>query len=85
MSARIRIGTRGSTLALWQANELSARLSERGYRPELHIVKTTGDKRQDVSLALTCDVGWRASHVLITWLANLRFDRLALSWISGSA
>ena len=47
----MRIGTRGSTLALWQANAVSARLSEHGYRPEIQIVKTTGDKRQDVSLA----------------------------------
>lgn len=51
MSVRIRIGTRGSTLALWQANAVAARLSEKGYRPDIHIVKTTGDKRQDVSLA----------------------------------
>jgi hydroxymethylbilane synthase len=48
---RVRIGTRGSTLALWQANAVAARLSEQGYRPDIHIVKTTGDKRQDVSLA----------------------------------
>jgi len=47
----IRIGTRGSELALWQANRTFALLREAGYEPELHIVKTTGDKRQDVSLA----------------------------------
>ncbi|HUP45848.1 MAG TPA: hydroxymethylbilane synthase [Thermoanaerobaculia bacterium] len=47
----IRIGTRGSQLALWQANEVSKRLQEQGYRPEILTVKTTGDKRQDVSLA----------------------------------
>jgi len=47
----IRIGTRGSQLALWQANETSRRLRDAGYQPELHIVKTTGDKRHDVSLA----------------------------------
>ncbi|HEX6085642.1 MAG TPA: hydroxymethylbilane synthase [Thermoanaerobaculia bacterium] len=48
---RIRIGTRGSELALWQANKTSTLLREAGYEPELHIVKTTGDKRTDVSLA----------------------------------
>ena len=48
---KIRIGTRGSALALWQANEAARRLREAGYEPELHVVKTTGDKRQDVSLA----------------------------------
>lgn len=47
----IRIGTRGSKLALWQANEAARRLREAGFEAELHIVKTTGDKRQDVSLA----------------------------------
>ena len=48
---RIRIGTRGSQLALWQANEAARRLTAAGYEPELVIIKTTGDKRQDVSLA----------------------------------
>lgn len=47
----IRIGTRGSQLALWQANEVARCLREAGYEPELHVVRTTGDKRQDVSLA----------------------------------
>jgi hydroxymethylbilane synthase len=51
MTARIRIGTRGSKLALWQAEEASRLLRESGYEPELVIVKTTGDKRTDVSLA----------------------------------
>ena len=47
----VRIGTRGSQLALWQANEAARRLREAGYETELHVVKTTGDKRHDVSLA----------------------------------
>lgn len=51
MNNTIRIGTRGSQLALWQANETSRRLALAGFSPELVIVKTTGDKRQDVSLA----------------------------------
>jgi len=48
---KVRIGTRGSQLALWQANEVSKQLSERGYRPEVVPFKTTADKRQDVPLA----------------------------------
>src|SRR5688500_7207839 len=51
MSVRIRIGTRGSALALWQAEEVARLLRAAGYEPELVIVKTTGDKRTDVSLA----------------------------------
>lgn len=48
---KIRIGTRGSQLALWQANETARCLREAGYEPSLHVIKTTGDKRHDVSLA----------------------------------
>jgi hydroxymethylbilane synthase len=48
---KVRIGTRGSQLALWQANETARLLSAAGHEPELVIVKTTGDKRHDVSLA----------------------------------
>jgi len=51
MSDTIRIGTRGSQLALWQANETSNRLTEIGYRTTIVTIKTTGDKRTDTSLA----------------------------------
>ena len=51
MTRRIRIGTRGSQLALWQANETSRLLTAAGFSPEIVTVKTTGDKRQDVPLA----------------------------------
>jgi hydroxymethylbilane synthase len=47
----LRIGTRGSQLALWQANEVQRLLALAGYHAELVIVKTTGDQRADVSLA----------------------------------
>ncbi|HSP16846.1 MAG TPA: hydroxymethylbilane synthase [Thermoanaerobaculia bacterium] len=47
----IRIGTRGSQLALWQANETSRKLKAAGFEPQIITVKTTGDKRQDVPLA----------------------------------
>src|SRR5579884_513138 len=49
--ARLRIGSRGSQLALWQANHISALLRERGHDVELEIIKTTGDKITDVALA----------------------------------
>jgi hydroxymethylbilane synthase len=49
--ARLRIGSRGSQLALWQANHISALLRERGHQVELEIIKTTGDKIVDVALA----------------------------------
>jgi hydroxymethylbilane synthase len=49
--ARLRIGSRGSQLALWQANHISALLREQGHEVELEINKTTGDKILDVALA----------------------------------
>src|ERR1700686_4489913 len=49
--ARLRIGSRGSQLALWQAHHISALLVERGHEVELEIIKTTGDKILDVALA----------------------------------
>src|SRR3954468_10939574 len=51
MSGVIRIGTRGSELALWQANEVAQQLISFGFDIEIVIVKTTGDRRQDVPLA----------------------------------
>lgn len=49
--ARLRIGSRGSQLALWQANHISALLREQGHEVEIEIIKTTGDKIVDVALA----------------------------------
>ena len=47
----IRIGTRGSKLALWQANEVSRLLRDADHENEIVRIKTTGDRRTDVSLA----------------------------------
>jgi hydroxymethylbilane synthase len=49
--ARLRIGSRGSQLALWQANHISDLLRAQGHIVELEIIKTTGDKIADVALA----------------------------------
>jgi hydroxymethylbilane synthase len=49
--ARLRIGSRGSQLALWQANHISALLRGRGHDVDIEIIKTTGDKITDVALA----------------------------------
>ena len=49
--AQLRIGSRGSQLALWQAEHISALLRERGQQAEIQIIKTTGDKIVDVALA----------------------------------
>ena len=49
--ARLRIGSRGSQLALWQANHIAILLRERGHEVEIEIIHTTGDKITDVALA----------------------------------
>ncbi|MFD0863032.1 hydroxymethylbilane synthase [Sungkyunkwania multivorans] len=43
MSKVIRIGTRDSELALWQANTVSHKLRSLGFKTELMPVKSTGD------------------------------------------
>jgi hydroxymethylbilane synthase len=45
----IRIGTRGSDLALWQANFVKASLEKLGQQVEIQIIHTQGDKIQDLS------------------------------------
>ncbi len=51
-STALRIGTRGSPLALVQAREVAARLlAAHGVAAELKIIKTSGDALQDRSLA----------------------------------
>lgn len=50
---QIRIGTRGSKLALWQAEWVRQRIAAHhpGVAVELEIIKTSGDKITDVPLA----------------------------------
>lgn len=45
----LRIGSRGSQLALWQANHVAALLRGQGHQVEIEIFRTTGDHLQDVS------------------------------------
>jgi hydroxymethylbilane synthase len=49
---KLRIGSRGSQLALWQANHISALLRARGHEIDIEIIHTTGDKITDVPLAM---------------------------------
>jgi hydroxymethylbilane synthase len=45
------IGSRGSALALWQARWIENRLQAAGQETRIEIIKTTGDKITDVTLA----------------------------------
>ncbi len=58
-SMSLRIATRGSELALWQSHFVETSLLERdpGIATEIIVVKTTGDRVQDVPLARIGDRG----------------------------
>ncbi len=47
----LRIGSRGSQLALWQANHIRALLVSQGHTVEIEVIKTTGDRLQAVTFA----------------------------------
>lgn len=49
MNSEIIIGSRGSDLALWQANFVKASLEELGHSVRIEIIKTQGDKIQHLS------------------------------------
>jgi hydroxymethylbilane synthase len=47
----LRIGSRGSQLALWQANHIAALLCGQGHTVQIEIIRTTGDRLQEVTFA----------------------------------
>jgi hydroxymethylbilane synthase len=47
----IRIGSRGSQLALWQANHVAGLLEAQGHEVAIEVIKTTGDRLQEVTFA----------------------------------
>ena len=49
---RLRIGTRGSSLALWQANHIADRLAQlHGVETEIIRIRTSGDRMQSTPVA----------------------------------
>ncbi|MEM9671730.1 MAG: hydroxymethylbilane synthase [Bacteroidota bacterium] len=48
---KLRIGTRGSKLALWQTHYVAEKLRQGGVETEVIVINTRGDKRQDVAIA----------------------------------
>ncbi len=48
---KLRIGSRGSQLALWQAHHIQGLLRGAGHDVEIEIIKTTGDRLQEVTFA----------------------------------
>lgn len=47
----LRIGTRGSALALWQAREVARRLEAAGDASEIVVIRTSGDRLSEAVLA----------------------------------
>ncbi len=47
----IRIGSRGSQLALWQANHIAAELRTLGHEVSIEVIRTTGDRMQNIAFA----------------------------------
>jgi hydroxymethylbilane synthase len=48
----LRLGTRGSQLALWQANRVASEIAARGGpTPRIVVIKTSGDRLQDAPLS----------------------------------
>lgn len=45
------LGTRGSTLALWQANFVKSRLEARGHRVTIKTISTRGDEARDTAIS----------------------------------
>lgn len=46
----LRIGTRGSALARWQAESVQASLAEAGFGAELVLIRTSGDRERETPL-----------------------------------
>lgn len=49
--SKVKIGTRGSKLALWQAEFVAEMLKDHGLDPEIMVIETRGDRVLDVSIS----------------------------------
>ena len=67
---KIRLGTRGSRLALIQARWTAARLAQEGHEPEIVIIKTTGDRVLDRAFAEVGAPGVFVAEIESALLAN---------------
>ena len=70
---KLKIGTRGSKLALWQAEFVAEKLREKNFEVELVKVQTTGDKILDAPLAKIGGKGLFTKEIE-TQLADKKID-----------
>jgi hydroxymethylbilane synthase len=66
----IRIGSRGSQLALWQANHIAAELRRLGHEVSIEIIRTTGDRMQNMAFASVGAKGMFTKEIEDALLAN---------------
>ena len=67
---RIRIGSRGSQLALWQANHVAQYLREAGHEVGIRTIFTSGDKIANVALAKVGSKGMFTKEIEAALLAG---------------
>lgn len=70
MSKTIRIGSRGSDLALWQAYYVKNQLEQLGCKVEINIIKTQGDQIQHLSFDKMEGKGFFTKEIEAALLAN---------------
>jgi len=67
---KIRIGTRGSDLALWQANHVKNLLEAKGCSVTISIIQTKGDQVQDLSFDKIEGKGFFTKEIESSLLSN---------------
>jgi len=76
MGRRIKIGTRGSKLALWQAHWVKSAIQKNhpSFSIEIVTLKTKGDKILDVPLAMVGGKGLFVKEIEEATLERVAFD-----------
>jgi hydroxymethylbilane synthase len=67
---KIRIGSRGSDLALWQANHVKRQLEALGAEVTITVIKTQGDQIQDLSFDKLEGKGFFTKEIEAALLSN---------------
>ena len=70
MNRKLIIASRGSELALWQANFVQAELKKIGVESEIKVIKTQGDRIQHLSLEKLEGKGWFTKEIEDALLAK---------------
>ena len=80
MNKVIRIGTRDSQLALWQAHTVEKQLESLGYKTQLVPVKATGDLKLDTPLYELGITGIFTKTLDVAMLGKLLFKKYAYNF-----